>query len=259
MKIGCCSWSHHRHFESGDMDIFDWMEHCADTLKVGGIEITDGHLDGFGAEYLAKVKRVATELCLTISGVTISNDYGKSGAKALDAEVERMRVVLEATLRLGAPVLRVFAGWPDADKEKQWAEMARRMKASCKMAERYGIVLAVENHNHGGFIQTAGDVERLFADVDSRCLSLNLDTGNFIDGFPSIEKTIEKAVHIHAKMLNIGPDGTDTTTDYPRFAALMKQVNYRGFVCVEYEGKEDELSAVTRGVEYLRKLMLSQG
>ena len=165
-----------------------------------------------------------------------------------------MEKSLAVASELGVPVLRVFAGWPEHDRKKQWEEMVRCMKISCMLAEREGIVLAVENHNHGGFLQTSTDVRRLMNDVDSEWLRLNLDTGNYIDGFESIEKTLIYTVHAHAKMMDIGADGTDTTTDYPAFMSLLRDANYRGFLSLEYEGAEDSMSAVPRGLEYLRRL-----
>jgi len=255
MKLGLCSWSHHRNFENGNMDIFDWMTHCARDLKVGGIEITDGHLQSTDEDYIRKVKRVAVDLHLTISALTISNDFGKSDAGAREKQIEDTEFGIQLAAALGTPVLRVFAGWPEENKQKQWSEMARCMKIACMVAEREGIVLAVENHNHGGFIQTFEDVERIMQDVDSEWLRLNLDTGNFIDGFPSIEKGMLYTVQVHAKMNNVGPDGTDDTCDYPRFTKMLKEMNYRGFVSVEYEGPEEEMTAIPRGIEYIRGLL----
>lgn len=259
MKLGCCSWSHHRNFENGNLDIFSWMTHCAKDLKVGGIEITDGHLQSTDEDHIRKVRRVACDLGLTICGVTISNDFGILDAEARDKQIETVEHGIELAFALGSPILRVFAGWPEENKERQWGEMARCMTVACTVADRDGMALAVENHNHGGFIQTFADVERIMNDVDSDWLRLNLDTGNFIDGFDSIEKSMLYTVHIHAKMLNIGEDGEDFTCDYPRFVQLVKDFNYRGFVSVEYEGKEDEMTAVPRGVEYLRGLFLKAG
>jgi sugar phosphate isomerase/epimerase len=132
--------------------------------------------------------------------------------------------------------------------------MVRCMTISCMLAERVGVVLAVENHNHGGFLQTAGDVQRLFTDVDSEWLRLNLDSGNYTDGFESIEKSLIYAVHVHAKMLDIDAQGLDFTTDYPRFMSLLRESNYRGFVSLEYEVEEESATAVPRGLEYLRRL-----
>lgn len=261
MQLGMCSWSYHRDFESGRMDLFDWMTLCARDLKVHGIEITDNHMQNFDEDYVFAVKRVAVDLHLTISALTVSNDFGKELEEDRNKELERMERAVEVAADLGAPILRVFAGWPENFKEKtrqeraaQWSEMVRCMTISCMLAERVGVVLAVENHNHGGFLQTADDVQRLFTDVDSEWLRLNLDSGNYIDDFDSIEKTLIYAVHIHAKMLNIDPKGLDFTTDYPRFIKLLREANYRGFVSLEYEGEEDSATAVPRGLEYLRRL-----
>lgn len=257
MKLGCCSWSYHRCFEKGSMNLFDWMTVCARDLKVGGIEITNNHMESLEEDYIMTVRRTAVDLHLTISALTVSNDFGLEDAAARDRELEKVELECQAAASLGTPVLRVFAGWPaeGGDRDKQWDEMVRCMKIACLLGEREGVVLAVENHNHGGFLQTSKDVIRLIEEVDSNWLRLNLDTGNYVDGFTSIEKTLVYTVHAHAKMMNIAQDGTDDTCDYPAFAKLIKNANYRGFVSVEYEGEEDEESAVPRGVEYLRRLL----
>lgn len=254
MKLGCCSWSYHRAFESGRTNLLDWMALCASTLKVGGAEITDDHLESLGEDYLRAVTRTAVDLHLNITALTISNNFGLPTEEERNGELEKLERALDATRELGTPLLRVFAGWPEGKKEDRWDDMIKCMKISCLLAERVGVVLAVENHNHGGFLQTADDVIRLIREVDSDWLRLNLDTGNYLDGFKSIEKTLLYTVHIHAKMLDVAPDGTDTTTDYPALFKLLSDVNYRSFVSVEYEGDEDELEAVPRGVRYLQRL-----
>ena len=237
------------------MDLFDWMTLCARELKVHGIEITDGHLQSTDEDYISAVKRVAVDLHLTIAALTVSNDFGKEGDAARDAELEKVERALEVARALGAPVLRVFAGWPERSKNEQWAEMVRCMQISCLLAERESTVLAVENHNHGGFLQTSGDVLRLMTDTDSEWLRLNLDTGNYIDGFESIERSLIYTVHVHAKMLDIAPNGVDVTTDYPAFLRLLREANYRGFVSLEYEGEEPAATAVPRGLAFLRRLV----
>jgi sugar phosphate isomerase/epimerase len=259
MKLGCCSWSHHRNFENGNLDIFDWMTHCAKDLKVGGIEITDRHLQSTDEDYIRKVRRVACDLHLTISALTISNDFGKIDPDARNKALDDTEQGIQLAFALGTPILRVFAGWPEENKEQQWNEMVRCMTIACTLGERDATVLAVENHNHGGFIQTYEDVDRIMHDVDSNWLRLNLDTGNFINGWESIEPSMQYTVQVHAKMKEIGENGDDYTTEYPRFVKMLKDFNYRGFVSVEYEGEEDEMTAVPRGIEYLRRLMLEAG
>jgi len=254
MQLGCCTWSFHNSFDAG-MTLFDFMELCAKDLKVWGYEITDGHMKNFENDYINEVKRRSVELGLTITGLTVSNDFGRTGKEALDAELELVERMVRASAALGAPVLRVFAGWPDTDREAQWDTMVEYMKKSCETAAEHGVVLAVENHNHGGFLQTSADVERILDDTGSPWLGFNLDTGNYLDGMESMERTAGRSAHVHAKMNEVAPDGSEPNIDYPGVAALLRAANYRGFVCLEYEGEEDELPAVRRGTEYLKKLI----
>ena len=262
MQLGMSSWSYHRDFGSGRLDLFEWMTLCARDLKVHGIEITDAHLQSTDEDYLRTVRRVAVDMNLTISALTVSNDFGKALEEDRNKELENMERAIELAADLGTPILRVFAGWPEgyqektsAERKEQWDEMVRCLHISTLMADRHAVVLAVENHNHGGFLQTADDVLRLFNDADTEWLRLNLDTGNYVDGFESIEKTLVYAVHVHAKMTHIDPQGQDFSTDYPRFIKLLHDSNYRGFVSLEYEGKEASEFAVPRGLAYLRHLV----
>ncbi|MEW5946875.1 MAG: sugar phosphate isomerase/epimerase family protein [bacterium] len=253
MKLGCCSWSYNRAFRAKRMDLFEWMTVCATKLGAYCIEITDDHLESLGEDYLRHVTRLAVDLHLNISAVTISNNFGLPSESERHRELEKVERALRATKEIGAPLLRVFAGWPSENKNREWEEMARCMKIACLLGEREGVVLALENHDRGGFIQNADDVHRIMRDVDSEWLRLNLDTGNYVDGFDSIESTLVYAVQVHAKMLRVNPDGSDADFDYPAFFDLLKEVNYRGYVCLEYEGEEDETTAVPRGMEYLKK------
>lgn len=255
MKLGCSSWSHNQKFKDGSLDLFDWMGICARDLKVDGIEIVNEHMDSLDEDYVKTVRRLSVDLHLTISALAMFNDFGLLSSEARDAEMEKVEMECKVAAALGAPIVRVFAGWPEGDRDEQWDEMVRCMKVSCMIAEREGVVLAVENINHGGFIRTRKDVTRLMEDVDSNWLRLNLDTGNFEDGFESIEKSLVYAVHAHAKMKIAGPDGADAEIDYPAIASLMKSANYRGFVSLEYEGAEDAETAVPRCAEYLRKIL----
>jgi len=47
--------------------------------------------------------------------------------------------------------------------------------------------------------------------------------------------------------------GADYKQDYDKIFEIFNRAHYRGFISVEYEGKEDELLAVPRGVKFLKK------
>jgi hypothetical protein len=41
--------------------------------------------------------------------------------------------------------------------------------------------------------------------------------------------------------------------DYPRIAAIFRKQNYRGYVSLEFEGKEDPLVAAPKSLKLLRE------
>ena len=114
--------------------------------------------------------------------------------------------------------------------------------------------------NHGG--TTAEQVLSLRRDVGSEFLKLTLDTGNFP---PASRFTPDKLDHIaacapytaivHAKFFNVGPDGRDRDFDYGKIREVLARAGFRGFLSVEYEGKDPDETAVLRRVApYLNTL-----
>src|SRR5881396_3501206 len=122
-------------------------------------------------------------------------------------------------------------------------------------AELLGVQLVMENHNHRGFVQTGSDVLAIMEAVGSPALGLLLDTGNYLDGLASIERTARLAWHVHAKFTQVLEDGRDARVDQDAAVAVLRTVGYKGYVSVEYEGAEPSMTAVPRALAYLRGLV----
>src|SRR5713101_2059094 len=129
------------------------------------------------------------------------------------------------------------------------------LRAVAGEAHRRGVQLVMENHNHGGFAATASDVQTILREVGSPALGLLLDTGNYLDGLPSIASTVHLAKHVHAKFTKISSDGRDARVDHDRVFPLLHASGYTGCVSIEYEGEESGMTAVPRALAYLRTLL----
>lgn len=258
MKIGLCSWSYNRTFAAGKIDLEKLLHVCAEELKIGGIDIIDVHLKSQDPDYLLKIKKLATDLQVTISALSPGNSFGKDKETDEKAEIEKINKWTDAAYLLGTPNLRIFAGWAPKERHKElWPKVVNSIKACAKYAATKGITLAIESHNGGGYLPTSIQTHKLLDDVNSPWVKLNLDTGNYQDKdiYKALEKSIPYATHMHGKIHKITKDGKELEFDYDRIFKILKDANYRGFFNIEYEGKEDELTYVPKSLEMIRRFM----
>lgn len=265
MKLGLCTWSYNRTFATGRMDLEKLLRVSADRLKIGGIDIIDVHfksgdpavlLKDMG--YLLKIKKLATDLQITISAVSPGNSFGKDKAGDEAAEVEKVNRWSDVAYILGSPNLRIFAGWAPKERHAElWPKVVNSIQECAGYAAKKGITLAIESHNGGGYLPTSIETHRLLKDVNSPWVKLNLDTGNYQDAdmYGALEKSMPYATHMHAKIHRLSPDGKEMEFDYDKIFTILKKADYRGFFNVEYEGKEDELEYVPKSFDMIRRFM----
>ena len=224
-----------------------------------GVELQDFHFPETRAPYLAGLRRAASDLGLAIIGVGVHNDFGLAATTWRQSEIAKVKHWIEVAGELGAPQIRVFAGHPQGRPGERWAAMIAALREVAEFAARAGLRLGLENHNHGAFTQTATDQLRVLEDVGHPALGHLLDTGSYVDGWPSVERTVHLATHVHAKFWQVAPDGAEPTIDYPTLIAMLRRRGYDGWISFEYEAAEDESTGIPRALEYLRRLVETPG
>jgi sugar phosphate isomerase/epimerase len=146
------------------------------------------------------------------------------------------------------------------------------LQRAADYAEKVGIVLAVQNHNHNNITSTGEDVVRLLQDVNRPWCSHMLDTGQYLgspgaggartddarrfDVYQSIDRTAPLAVFVRAKLYRLR-GGKEEWLDYGRIFKTLARVNYNGFISLVYEGWSDmdAMHAVPLGVQFLRRYL----
>ncbi len=209
--------------------------------------------------------------------------YGMSthqGFVSPDPEVRRMNIELtigqiELCYKLGIPTMRVNTGRWGTTKSFD-ALMANRgmepplagyteedgfpwvidaLQRCLPTAEKCGVVLGLENH--WGLGLTPEGVLRIVDAIQSPYLQVTLDTGNFLeDPYPKLEKLASKTVLLQAKTYYGGGEWYTLELDYQRIAGILQKANYRGWVSLEFEGKEDYKEAIPKSLELLRNAFL---
>ena len=95
------------------MTISDMLDFCADT-GFEGVDITGYYFKGYpqvpSDEYLFEIKRKAFRLGLEISGTGVRNDFTIADKTKREQEVALVKNWIEVAAKIGAPVIRIFAG-----------------------------------------------------------------------------------------------------------------------------------------------------
>ena len=255
MKLGCICGTFNRSFDAGRMNQISFLSRCATDLGVQGVELQDIHFPQTRPTYLQMLRRTAKDLGLSIIGVGVHNDFGRADPTIRQSEVTKVKQWVEVAEQLDAPLIRVFAGYPEGDRQARWPAMIDALRDVAEFARQAGLRLGLENHNHSAFTPTAAEFLRVLEEVKSPSLVPLLDTGNYVDGWPSVQKTLGIAAHVHAKFWQVRADGSDERVDYARIVPGLRGAGYDGWVSFEYETPEPEETGIPRALAFLRRMM----
>ena len=226
--------------------LFNLLEWCK-TNNIKAIDPTGYFFPTYpevpSDEYLADFKNRADELGIAISGTGIRNHFA-SPDPAIRAEgVELAKKWIVVASKIGAPVIRVFAGAIPSGYEDNWEDPAGWMidcyKELIPYAAQYKVKIGIQNH--GEMLQTAAQCLYVLERVDSEWAGIIVDTGNFLteDPYKDIAAMVPYAVNWQVKEYTKGVSGA-TRIDYEKFVRILKEEGYTGYLPVETLNVKDE-------------------
>lgn len=255
------------------------IEKCIDLAAewgFDGVEILHRQMKDESNGYLQRLKQRAF-----VNGLDLCGFSTHQGWVSPDPEVRRKNTqhtihCIELSYALGIPTMRVNTGrWGtsgsfddlmknrgvepvlDGYTDDQGFEWVIEGLTDClPTAERCGVTLGLENH--WGLGRTPEGVMRIVNAIDSPWLRTTLDTGNFLeDPYDRLELMADAAVLVQAKTYYGGGLWYEVELDYDRIAQLLKRHNYRGYVSLEFEGRDDPMTGIPRSLELLRSAFRS--
>jgi len=222
-----------------EFSLFDLLDWCAEQ-NIEAIDITGYYFPGYpevpSDEYINQLKRRAFLLGIDISGTGIRNNFASPDPKVRAADVELAKKWIVVASKLGAPVIRLFAGKIPEGYENKWDEVAGWMvecfKECAAFGAKHGVIIGIQNH--GDMLQTAGQCLKVLKSIDSDWAGVLLDTGMFKtkDPYLDIEAVIPFTVNWQVKESVFGKE-SDVRTDFPRLVKILKANKYRGYLPVE--------------------------
>jgi sugar phosphate isomerase/epimerase len=242
----------------GTMTLDEMIDFCAE-LEFEGLDITGYYFKGYpGApsdDLIYHVKRQVFMNGMEISGTGVRNDFTIADQTKRQAEVDLVKRWVEVAAKLGAPVLRIFAG---AQKNEGIAEekitdwMLKDIQTCVDFGKRHGVVIGLQNHND--FIKTSGQIIRIVEAINSPWFGIILDTGSYRIGDPydEIARSVKYAVNWQLKE-KIFVNGVEIDTDVRRVIDIIKASGYRGYVPIETLGEGDPKGKIKALLDRVKK------
>lgn len=257
--------------------IIDFLAY-ADSIAVNGVELLDIYWQEDKEKEITQVKAAMEKFNLKLSAYDVTNNFVKETSEERALEVMKVIEGIDIAKKLGADIVRVFCGdlHDGLTYEKGSAWIIEGLKVCAKFAEKEEIYLAIENH--GLLAGTSAQVKEIILAVDSRYIKSTFDTGNFLLVHEKTDEAFnrlkEEIVHVHFKdfrkkvdsdsilgfrsvqgveLIGVIPGDGEVNLSY--IVNGLKEINYGGWLSIEYEGLKDAKQANEEAVKRLRCLI----
>jgi L-ribulose-5-phosphate 3-epimerase len=272
IKLSVSSYSYW-HFKKEKYPIEKVIDEAA-KVGVEGIDILHRQMESEDNAYIQKLKKHAFVNGIAFTCLSIHQSFVSPDKEFLAKEIEHTKKCIELAARMGIPCLRLNSGrWgtiksfdelmkargvepilPGYTEDDGFKWCIDSIQQCLPTAEENGVLLALENH--WGLCSSPEGQLRIKKAIDSPWLGIMMDTGNFLENpYDKLEMLAPYTNFVQAKTYYGGGEWYSLDLDYKRIIAILRKVNYQGYISLEFEGKEDAATAVPKSIDMLREAM----
>jgi L-ribulose-5-phosphate 3-epimerase len=270
-RIAVSTYSFWRFMENSKVPVGKCIEHAA-AMGFDGVEILHRQMDAEDNATLQSLKQTALREGVDLCGFSIHQGYVSPDADVRKKNIDHTIKCIEMAYAMGIPTMRLntgrwntiknfddlmknrgieprLEGYTDDDGFKWCIDSINQC---IERAGKCGVTMGLENH--WGLGLTPEGVLRIVDGVKSPWLQVTADTGCFLeDPYDRLAMLAPRTCYIQAKTYYGGGIWYSLDLDYPRIADIFRKANYRGYVSLEFEGKEDWQTAIPKSLGVLRK------
>jgi len=236
-----------------------------------GVEILQIQMEKETNEYLQSLKRRALINGIALCGMSTHQGFVSPDKAKRQKNIDVTLNSIDVAYKLGIPIIRLNTGrWgtsgnfdelmanrgiepvlPGYTEEDGFKWVIDSIENCLPAAKEAGVMLGLENH--WGLARTPEGLLRIVKEIDSPWLKVLLDTGCFLeDPYEKLEKCAPYTVFMQAKTYYGGGTWYTLDLDYSRIGRIMRKHKFRGWVSLEFEGKENYKTAIPKSLAVLR-------
>jgi sugar phosphate isomerase/epimerase len=244
-EISLAEWSLHRALNAGELDNLDFPAVTRTDYGLEAVEYVNSFFKDKARDevYLTDLKQRCDDHGVTSVLIMCDGEgaLGDPDDAARTTAIENHYRWIEAARFLGCHSIRVNAR-SEGSPDEQQALAADGLRRLTEFAAQHDINVLVENH--GGLSSNGAWLAGVMRMVDHpRCGTLP-DFGNFriagdewYDRYQGVTELMPFAKAVSAKSHDFDGDGNETGTDFFRMMRIVLDAGYRGYVGIEYEGR----------------------
>jgi L-ribulose-5-phosphate 3-epimerase len=268
--IAVSTYSFWRFRDDSKLPIEQCIEQSA-AMGFDGVEVLHVQMGREDNAYLQQLKETALREGLPLCGFSIHQGFVSPDADVRQKNIDHTIKCIELAYAMGIPTMRLNTGrWGTTksfdqlmkdrgieprlegysdDQGFDW--VISSIEKCLPAAEKCGVTMGLENH--WGLGLTPEGVMRIVNAVKSPWLQVTMDTGNFLENpYDKLEMLAPKTIYVQAKTYFGGGIWYALDLDYPRIAQMLRRHSYRGYISLEFEGKEPWQTAIPKSLALLR-------
>ncbi len=256
MQYSVMSYSFHRTFPTGEMDIFRYIQwnkaHGLTQLDPWMKHLEEGYADD---AFLDKVKAAAEAVNLPFGCIAV--DGGHIYEPTAEERAERRAYAkrwIDIAAYLGASQVRIDCGGPEEMPDDVFAIIVDGYNDLLAYAGPRNIELVMENH--WGPSKHADNVVKIMEAIDG--LGLLLDTNNWAEGTAEDAwvKCAKYARLTHVKTFEFDAEGNDPTVDVAKAMHILLDNDYDGVWGIESSPIDgDEIGGALKTLALMKRIL----
>ena len=259
------------HFREPKITVQQVIDH-ASNLGVDGVDVLHVQMDNESPEYIRSLRDRAQDKNIELICLSIHQDFVDPDKEKRENNIDHTKKCIDIAHDLGISYIRLNSGrWntidsfddlmankgiepvlPGYTEDDGFKWCIDSIQDCLPHAEQAGVILALENH--WGLTRTPEGLLRIVNSIDSPWLGVLMDTGNFLeDPYEKLEEIAPQTVFVQAKTYYGGGEWYTLDLDYSRIAEILNKVEYKGYISLEFEGKENANTGVPKSIELLKE------
>jgi sugar phosphate isomerase/epimerase len=261
IRLSCNLYSFNEPLSRKTMTLEEVFDFCAE-LGFDAVDPTGYYFPAYPEappdSYVYAIKKRAFRLGLDVSGTGVRNDFTHAEPARREGDVALVKRWVGVAARLGAPMVRVFAGRgvPEGHTEGEaTAWVVEHLRECAALGAGHGVAIVLQPHDD--LLKTAAQTLAVREKVSSDWFGLNVDVGSLrttADPYAEIARLAPFAYTWQLKE-QVYRKGVAEDTDVAAVVRILRDAAYRGYVPLETLGAGDPRPRLRRFLDRVREAL----